>query len=208
MAVYDATDRLVRVRVVWDWNNGAGTIMNHFSLGQQGNTAVVGDALADVQSFVTTRFPPILDGAARLKVIELEDIITKAFVQAEPAGIQGAGGGGAMPATIACIVSLRSDQRRRYRNGRFRVGGLNRSFADVDILSSTGITAFNTFTAAMMAAFVGGAKTSAWSLIVYTPGNAAPSHGPPWAQGAIDVQAIRVAKILSTVRTRRVGVGI
>jgi hypothetical protein len=208
MAIYPNTARIVRVRLTWDWNNGASTIMNHWALASTDLTLTPAQAVTDVVAFVTASFPAILDGAARLKVVECEDLITREYAQAEPANVVGIGGGGALPATVSCIISLRSNQRRRYRNGRFRVGGINRSLADGDILSTNGNTAFTNFALAMSNRYVGGAKTSAWSLVVYTPGNAAPSHGTPWLQSAIDVDTIRIAKILSTVRTRRVGVGI
>jgi hypothetical protein len=118
----------------------------------------------------------------------------------------GSQGGAFLVTTVAQVTTLRTGVAGKTHRGRIYVGGLAQGWADGNRLSSTAITAFNTWAAALVTQFDDATGTDPYlALGIYSReiGGTNPFTLAGWQA----VTQVIPHSILGNQRRRRVGVG-
>lgn len=136
------------------------------------------------------------------------------FTPAEGQGgldISSAGNG--TPAFVAANLSLKSEIRKRYGQGRMFLPMVHDGWMDGNLLNNTGVTNINTFIAALTSNYTGDPVTH--DLILVNAHPALPEHlspGQPGHRAAIpaswyDVVSLRLNTTVTMLRSRKLGNG-
>jgi hypothetical protein len=118
-----------------------------------------------------------------------------------------------LPNFIAANVTLKSEIRKRYGQGRFFLPLVNDNQVNGNVITSTGLANIASFTDQLASHFMGDPLTHDLLLVNAHP--LLPARGAPGSPGArpeipaswYDVVSIRVNTIVTGLRSRKAGVG-
>lgn len=118
-----------------------------------------------------------------------------------------------LPNFMACNVSLKSEIRKRYGQGRMFLPLVHDNQVDGNVITATGLTNIASFTDQIATHFMGDPLTH--DLILVNAHPLLPARGAPGSPGArpeipaswYDVVSIRVNTIATSLRSRKAGVG-
>jgi hypothetical protein len=137
------------------------------------------------------------------------------------ASVQGGGGPGqqqintaeTVPTFMSACVALKSEIRKRYGQGRMFLPCVSEGFIDGDIINTNGINNFNVFIQAMTDHFTGDPVTH--DLLLVNAHGVLPPRPPSGSYPGraeipamwYDVLSLRLNTIVTSLRSRKVGIG-
>lgn len=164
-----------------------------------------GDCLTAAKDWVDNHFRTCIPQDYTLQRLEAMEITTKEYAQAEYVSTPGTFGSTSTASFLAALVSLRSSQRARHRNGRmfWPVAAVT---TNSQLFPQT-LAAFTPTTAAFADRFMGNAATKPFKAVIVAAARPATSTRPAIAHSWIDVETIKVSTAVTSLRRRKVGVG-
>jgi hypothetical protein len=177
------------------------------------------DVADEVHTQLTPGFRNLLlytDGIELIDVIKIgtEEGGVHLYSPADGQGqVNDGGGPTGVPSFVTANVSLKSEIRKRYGQGRMFVPVVTQEWIDGQFLNNSGNTAIQAWLTAMSDHFMGDPATH--DLILVNAHPALPLRGAPGQPGyraAIpaswyDVVSLRINTTLTTLRSRKAGVG-
>lgn len=206
-------------KVTFRWRSGTSHCQMGFKLRDvavQDNTAQ--EVADEVSTQLNTAFRFLIrpiDALESIDVIKLgtEEGGVHQFTPAEGAGGDTANAGSWLPEFLCANISLKSEIRKRYGQGRFFLPIAQENYIDTNLLNNAGVTAMNGFVNPLIEHFTGDPATHDLILVNAHPALAQRGTvGVPGYRAAIpaswyDVTAVRVNTLVTSLRSRRVGVG-
>jgi hypothetical protein len=163
------------------------------------------DAVGEVRDWVDNSFRAMVPNDYRVVAIDAINIVSKEYSRHEYIDVFGTLGGASTYTALAALVSLRSNQRARHRNGRmfwpaYAVQG-NSQF-QVNYLQG-----FSSCAAAFASRWVGVQLTGGFRAVIVAKARPLTPHRPAIQHSWIDVETVKVSPFATALRRRKVGVG-
>lgn len=204
------------LRVSIRWRMGTTVAQTGFHLRAAGPAFPTLDAVVtEVSDFATVQFRKLLATTDELLGVDVFDMTSEEAAQSTWAATTGlyAAGNSAMPSFVTAPVSLKSKLRKRYGQGRMLWPVRGEGMTDNEILAPTAVTLFQGVIDDMIARYVDDDLTGTLILInVHGALAADRPHKKPEPLPAVpatwyDVGSIRLNKAVSSLRTRKQGIG-
>lgn len=157
------------------------------------------------ESFWNTNFKPALSSDVTLQRVEVQRVNDADYFAKEQTGNVGTLGLSLQSTSFALAVTLKSTSRRRNRNGRFFWPAAG-SWAN-DTIAGSALNTINAAAAAMVTAWVGLVIVGDFALVVVGKAGVLDTGIPLNAKIWTDVISVKVNPVVSSLRSRKVGVG-
>jgi hypothetical protein len=157
-------------------------------------------------TWFTTILRQVLPVSLQFVRHEALEITSKDFAQTELVGVAGAAGSGTISSTgLAVAVAIKSAKRARTKNGRMFWPS---AFAPVaDLFNTADMQALQDVATNLQDRYVGATLTHPWRLVVVSPPRPAVGNTAPRVGSWIDAEVVKVNRVASYLRSRKVGVG-
>lgn len=176
------------------------------------------DVANEVRAQLESPFRNLLTAVDFLTAIDVvklgtEESFISLFTPAEGPGALQTSLAQTLPSFMVCNVSLKSEIRKRYGQGRMYLPLRDENHVQGDTINALGVTAMNVFVNPLIEHFTGDALTH--DLLMVNAHPAMPQRAAPGApnyRAAIpaswyDVVSVRVNTAITTLRSRKLGVG-
>jgi len=163
------------------------------------------DALATAQTFVAASMFGILPNDLRLLRLDALELTSKDYAQLEYPNQMGTGPGASSTSFLAVLMTLRSNQRARHRNGRMFLPLYGNPFNGS--LDTGPRNAYIAFSTAFVQAFAGNALLNDFKAVVVAKARPANQNRPAIEHSWIDVETCRINTTVTALRRRKIGVG-
>jgi len=179
------------------------------------NIADAEEAATEVAQWVTDHFRNLLRVEHRVLSIDATDLVRREGFTISPASQMGTAGGDAsltLPGFVAAVVSLKSAKRTRYGQGRMFLPVVNEGMVYGDVIAPTSVPAFQGTIDELVDAFTGNTLTGYNLINVHGVLPPRPATGSRPARPEIppswyDVQSVRLNLPVTSLRSRKAGVG-
>lgn len=194
---------------------GASRQQTGFALRREGALlATLNDVAQNVSDTLLTTFRALLPFDASVTGIDVVNVVTKEGGSISPAGAAGTAQGAEAPGFLCAVASFKGELRARYGQGRMFLPCIKDAWADRETLVGDGILHLNDFVTAMRAAYVTTASGQQFRLINWHPAlpagrpNGTHPERPAVPASWYDVTSIRLNTLLTSLRSRKQGVGV
>jgi hypothetical protein len=171
------------------------------------NTTSPGDVLPFLDTWTNSNLRTILATTARIVRAEVLNVQSKDFAQQEYTNRFGTVNEQALPSFVACLVSLRSPLRARYRNGRMYWFGLTEGATSGSVIQPTALATIQPVLDAFNAEYLDHALTKSFNVCVLATPRPANAYRPAITASWIDCTSTRLSANVTSMGTRRIGRG-
>lgn len=163
------------------------------------------NAADDSETFWNTNFKPALSNDVTLQRVEVQRVNDADYFAKEQTGNVGTLNLALQSTGFALAVTLKSPSRRRNRNGRFFWPAAG-SWAN-DTIAGGALNTINAAAAALVSTYTGLVIVGDWQLVVVGKAGVLDTGIPLNAKIWTDVTSIKVNPVVSSLRSRKVGIG-
>lgn len=165
------------------------------------------DAVDYARPFFEVNMRTILNTACQIVRVDAFELTSRDYAQHEPANLAGTGNVPQAPSFMASLVSLRSSQRARHRNGRMFWPMQNNNAVNGSLVQDSYVVDATPVLTAFTDLFLQGPLLAEFKAVIVAQARPATTKRPLIEHSWIDVESIRMSKLITVQRRRKVGVG-